>query len=197
MMQTSPLIRAFIAIKLPFEVTKALRDLQALINRHSFKAVSWTRPDAIHLTIKFLGEIDGSKIDQIGWELKRAASGLSPFTLSTEGVGGFPNLRHPRVVWVGIKENSELAELQKNIDERLNSLGFEKEDRPFHPHLTLCRIKTVPDGREIGKIVTELNPDIRMDFKVESFVLFKSILNPKGAEYFELKKIDLSSGFKE
>lgn len=113
-----------------------------------------------------------------------------------EGVGGFPNLKAPRVIWAGVRENPELTRLQKNIDEGLSPLGFEKDDRPFQPHLTLCRIKSMASGRELGRLIGELKPDVTTEFKAASFSLFKSVLSPKGAEYTVLKEIGLSDGKK-
>lgn len=132
-------------------------------------------------------------MDDIKAELNASAQGIEPFSLSVEGVGGFPNLKTPRVVWVGVNRNEALYKLQKNIEERLSKIGFEKEVKPFHPHLTLCRIRTIGDSKELGKAVTELNPEINLDFKVNSFRLYKSVLSPKGAEYTVLNEIFLGN----
>lgn len=183
-------IRAFVAIKLPDSVIEALRNIQQEINR-GWRDVSWVKPDSIHLTLKFLGNIESGRVAEIAGELKKAASGIAPFTITVEGVGGFPNLKTPRVIWVGVKGEDAMFTLQKNIDERLNAIGFEKEDRPFQPHLTLCRVKSLSAGREAGRVVTELNPQIKTEFKADSFLFFKSVLNPKGAEYTILKRVDL------
>lgn len=110
-----------------------------------------------------------------------------------EGVGGFPNIKSPRVVWVGLNENAELQQLQKNIEEKLSDIGFEEDERSFKPHLTLCRVKDPRDGRELGKLVEALRPNIKMDFRADSFVLFESVLSPKGAKYTALKVVRLDS----
>ncbi len=170
-----------------------LRDVQDELMKKTgrTKDVSWTRPESIHLTLKFLGEIDPERVEGIYLELKKAAEGISPFSLSACGVGGFPGLKAPRVIWVGIKESAALTQLQKNIDERLAEFGFEKEDRPFHPHLTLCRIKSASAGRDIGKAASDVGHEAYVAFKADSFVLFKSELNPKGAKYTALKRVML------
>ncbi|HXI10025.1 MAG TPA: RNA 2',3'-cyclic phosphodiesterase [Thermodesulfobacteriota bacterium] len=124
--------------------------------------------------------------------LSRASSGVKSFTLRAHGVGAFPNLKAPRVVWVGIEDNGGLQALQKNIDERLSECGFESDDRPFHPHLTLARVKSSAAGREIGKRIEGSRPDIDVDFRADYFVLFRSVLRPQGAEYTELKRFDLA-----
>jgi len=186
-------MRAFIAIELPAVLIETLRAIQAGLIKKAGESVdiSWSRPENIHLTLKFLGEIDPVRVEDICGGLERAAEGISPFSLAAGGVGGFPGLKTPRVIWVGIKECTALAELQKNIDERLVELGFEKEDRPFHPHLTLCRIKSAPAGRIVGKAASELAHEANVVFKADSFVLFKSELSPKGAKYSVLKKVIL------
>lgn len=172
-----------------------IKALQEGLDR-GWKEVSWVRPASIHLTLKFLGEVDPSKIDAIGEELKKAAEGIGPFTVSVEGVGGFPNLKTPRVIWVGIREGPELSKLHGNIDERLSLLGFEKDDRPFQPHLTLCRIRSLAEAKGLGKAAGELKTGISMDFRAASFMLFKSVLSPKGAEHTELKEIKFTDSKK-
>lgn len=95
------------------------------------------------------------------------------------------------MLWAGIKAEPGLHKLQGNIEDQLEKLGFEKEGRPFTPHLTICRVKAYTDGKELGKLTAEARPHISMDFVADSFVLFKSVLSPKGAEYTELKRIGL------
>lgn len=188
-------MRAFIAIELPDVLIETLRSIQDELIKKTGKTgdISWSKPENIHLTLKFLGEIDPVRVEDIYEGLKKAAEGISPFSLAAGGVGGVPGLKTPRVIWVGIKESTALTELQKNIDERLEALGFEKEDRAFHPHLTLCRIKSASAGREIGKASLGLAHEANVVFKAESFVLFKSELSPKGAKYSALKRVVLKS----
>ncbi len=183
-------IRAFVAINLPDELMVKLKEVRDSL-ASSQKDVSWVRPGAIHLTLKFLGDIETEEVDKVAEALFLASAGIKAFTLKAEGVGGFPNLKSPRVIWVGIRESPELIRLQKNIDERLFESGFEKDDRPFNPHLTLARVKTPGAGRELGKRVEESKIDIDVDFKADYFVLFRSVLSPKGAEYTELRRFDL------
>lgn len=183
-------IRAFVAIKLPDELVARLKEVRDSL-ASSQKDVSWVRPGSIHLTLKFLGDIETEEVEAVAGALSLAASGVKAFTVKAEGVGGFPNLKAPRVVWVGIRESAELIGLQRNIDERLFESGFEKDDRPFHPHLTLARVKTPVAGRELGRRAEESKIDINVDFMADYFVLFRSVLSPGGAEYSELKRFDL------
>lgn len=180
------------AITLPDEVKDLLKSIQTGLDR-GFKAVSWVRPESIHLTLKFLGEIDEKKALAIAAALETAAEGIGPFTLEAGGVGVFPNPRAPRVVWAGVKDNSELLTLQKKIDERLAAAGFEPDDRPFTPHLTLCRIKSAGDARAIGNLVTGpgQKEQARAAFTVNSFAFMKSVLKPQGAVHTVIKEFAL------
>ncbi|HEY4707008.1 MAG TPA: RNA 2',3'-cyclic phosphodiesterase [Thermodesulfobacteriota bacterium] len=178
------------AIRIPAEVKERLRSVQAQLDRGP-AAISWTRPESIHLTLKFLGEVDDNRIDEIGSALEKAAAGVAPLSLVVEGVGGFPTRKYPRVIWAGIRENAELKKLQLQVEEAISSLGFEPEDRAFSPHLTLCRIKSTADGRKMGGLLAEVQPELKAGFDVSSVVLFKSVLKPAGAEYTALKEIIL------
>ena len=183
-------IRAFVAIKLPDELVTRLKEVSDSLAA-SQKDISWVRPGSIHLTLKFLGDIDTDEVATVAEALSLASSGIKAFTLRARGVGAFPNVKAPRVVWVGIEDNGGLAGLQKKIDERLSERGFESDGRPFHPHLTLARIKTPAAGRELGKRIEGSIPNIDVDFRAGYFVLFRSVLKPGGAEYTELKRFDL------
>lgn len=141
--------------------------------------------------MKFLGEIDPAKTDKISTALEEASKGIPPFDVRVSGVGGFPSLKNPRVLWVGIGENETLKRLAANIEERLSSLGFEREDRPFTPHLTLCRVKSFMDGKELGRTAAEADISIDKSFTATGFHLIKSVLTPRGAEYTDLKTIRL------
>ncbi len=145
----------------------------------------------MHLTLKFLGEVDPGRIDAVKEALKAAARGIGPLTITAGGVGGFPSLKSPRVVWVGVADDAGLSRLASNIEDALSGLGFERETRGFHPHLTLCRVKSPADGRAIGDVVASTAPEIREQWQAGSFALYKSVLSPKGAEYTVLGRIDL------
>lgn len=100
-------------------------------------------------------------------------------------------MTHPRVLWVGIGENDALKRLSANIEDGLSPLGFEREDRPFTPHLTLCRVKSSNDGRALARTAAEADISIDKGFTASAFHLIKSVLNPRGAEYTDIKTIML------
>jgi 2'-5' RNA ligase len=186
-------IRTFIAIELPDEVKEKISFLQEEL-REDRGGASRVRPKNIHLTLKFLGNIDAEKINSIGNALEKASENVGPLTVTVGGTGGFPNLKSPRVLWVGVGESEGLTRLQKNIEEELNKIGFEKERRPFHPHLTLLRVKSMDEGRRLAGLVKEIKSDIEAKFSTDEFILFKSKLGPGGAEHSALKRISLKGG---
>lgn len=194
-------IRAFIAVKLPLELTDMLGDVQSGLKKISGRekainrAVSWVKPENIHLTLKFLGHIEKHLLERIIAGLEAVSSMHGPFKLTTSGVGGFPGLKNPRVVWLGIMESVQLTRLWQDIEQRLKGLGLEPaiedERRGFKPHLTLCRIKSVAAGRAVGEGAGHLTHNAAMDFNVDSIVLFKSVLSPAGARHEEIKRVPL------
>jgi len=188
-------IRSFIAIELPEEVKKGLRRLQAELKlpQHSF--VKWVATDSIHLTLKFLGNIPPQKVADITSVMEQTSQGISPFQLEVTEVGAFPNMRQPRVLWVGIKgEVDKLVAWQQRIDSGLAPLGFARETRAFTPHLTLARLRegvSPGDRRDFGEMVTKTPAEVSYKFNVSSLSLMKSQLLPGGAVYSRLTEVKL------
>jgi 2'-5' RNA ligase len=190
-------IRSFIAIELPEEVKSGLRRLQAELKlpQHSF--VKCVAPDGIHLTLKFLGNISPQKVAEITGVMEQASQAISPFQLQITELGAFPNMRQPRVLWVGIKgELDKLKAWQKRIDNGLVPLGFAKESRPFTPHLTLARVRdncSPEDRRSLGELVMKTPLEVDYALPVNSLNLMKSQLLPGGAVYSRLAEVKLKS----
>ncbi|MBI4949904.1 MAG: RNA 2',3'-cyclic phosphodiesterase [Deltaproteobacteria bacterium] len=172
------------------EILKELEGIKTALDR-GWRGISWVKPASIHLTLKFLGEIDPAKADAIATALEYASKGIGPFEVKVSGLGAFPNMMNPRVLWAGIGGNDALKRLSANIEDGLEPLGFEREGRPFTPHLTLCRVKSSNDGRALGKTAAEANISIDKSFTASAFHLIKSVLNPRGAEYTDIKTIGL------
>ena len=177
-------MRTFVAVEISKrEILKKIQTFQEKIKIDA-KA---TRVDQIHFTLQFLGEIDEEKCEQVKDVLNEID--FSGFEISLKGIGGFPNFKNPRVIWVGIEKNGaeKLTELANEIGTKLTSLGFEKEKK-FKPHLTIFRIR-----KKIGNISA-----ITKDFEAEEFgteiiskiKLKKSILSPKGPEYSDLLEVN-------
>jgi RNA 2',3'-cyclic 3'-phosphodiesterase len=189
-----PTIRTFIAIELTTPILESLGDLQARMQRDLPPGLlRWVRPEGIHLTLAFLGDVAVERVDPIAEALAEACAGHAPFTVSVAGMGCFPNVRRPRVVWVGVEEPSgALARLQHDIEQALVPLGFGPEGRAFSPHLTLGRVKG--GSREalaaLGAYVERAKVRIG-EMKVETVHLMRSDLRPSGAVYTALAVVPL------
>lgn len=179
-------MRAFIAIELPPAVRTELADLQQRLQRTGLKA-RWVRPENIHLTLKFLGEIDPQNAAQISAAVKRAAEKHIPFTLTVSGIGVFPHIRKARVMWAGLSGGvTELINLHKDLDAALVACGLEPEKRSFRGHLTLARFR---DRVNPDKLETALKDSGRArmgHWTVADLVLFQSDLRPAGPIYSRL-----------
>lgn len=147
--------------------------------------IKFVEPENIHLTLKFLGEIDPALVDEVSEVVK--ATRFKPFTVKIEGVGVFPDLRRPRVVWAGITEGvSEFAEIWKSTDLKVSKLGFERERRGFSPHITIGRVRS---GRNKDKLAEEIIALSDFEFgllDVDRVSLKKSVLTPRGPIYSTL-----------
>ena len=183
-------MRSFIAIELPESTLNLLVKLQKEF-RTCGADVRWVKPGSIHLTLKFLGNINENNVDDIVKILQRVSRKFEPFNITLSGIGVFPTNRSPRVLWVGIDRNDSLKQLQNDIEEDLSLLGFEKEKRIFAPHLTLGRFKSsLGKGALMDKI--DLYQDNRFtSIDVRSVLLIRSDLGQNGAEYTQLAELFL------
>jgi 2'-5' RNA ligase len=180
-------MRTFIAIDLPEYIHAALGQKQAAF-RAACPDARWTRPEGIHLTLKFLGEISEERVKQVT-EVLAGLGAVEKFSIEVKGFGFFPDARRPRVFWVGLEAPPALGELVRRVEAAMEKLGFAPEDRPFAPHLTLARFKT-PRPQPTLKALLEregevgnLQPPLLGRFEVSEFFLFESKLSPHGAEY--------------
>ncbi|MBM3293072.1 MAG: RNA 2',3'-cyclic phosphodiesterase [Candidatus Aminicenantes bacterium] len=179
-------MRAFIAVEIDPAIKAAMADLQRRLRRLGSAAVSWTRESGLHLTLKFLGEIEESQAAGLREPLAGIAAATASFPLLVRGTGTFPPGRPPRVLWVGLEAPSDLAVLQSRIERAAEDAGIPREERPFHPHLTLGRVKA---NGGLHPLLAELERSGRAEFgrmTVRSVVLFQSDLKPSGAEYTRL-----------
>ena len=187
-------MRAFIGIGLPPECRRAIAEAVTPL-RAKRGQVSWTPERNLHVTLKFLGEISPVRIEEIASQLFAAAGGISPFRIAVEEAGGFPTLRAPRVLWVGIREPLELVgKLHENIENTLSSAGFPREEKRFHPHVTVGRVRDrlPPDwGEQFAKALSGKSFGA---VDVRSFQLYESRLSPGGAEYHVLRDVPLPRG---
>lgn len=192
-------IRTFIAIPLPGDLLDQLAQVQQRLEREvPPRSVRWVRAGGIHLTLKFLGDTPVAKLPQIKAALAAVARNAPPSTFTVEGLGCFPNLRRPRVIWVGVQEpTGRLAALQDAIEEVVTPFGYPPEGRGFTPHLTLGRVnRRVPPGDRalIGRAVSAVDVGRLGEAPADRFVLFRSVLKPTGAEYSVLAEFPLREG---
>jgi 2'-5' RNA ligase len=180
-------VRAFIAIELPRSVRAALARLQDGLKASRTTSVKWVDPEGIHLTIKFLGNIDAGEIPELSELLREAVKGIAPFNLKLENAGAFPNIRAPRVVWVGVGgETEHLLALHKKVEQALIPRGFTPDNRAFSPHLTLGRVREGAQPNELrrlGEGIAASETGEELSFSVNSLNLMRSQLTREGAIY--------------
>ena len=190
-------IRSFIAIELPEEVRRGLAKLRSELERAEHRFVKWVDSEGIHLTLKFLGNIPFRQVTEVTKAIEEAAQGISPFHLEISGLGAFPNLKQPRVLWVGIGgEIDTLLRLQQNIDFALASLGFAKEERSFMPHLTLARIRqgaSPLERKNFGELAMSASFEGSYPIDAKAVSLMRSQLTPEGAIYTRLSMVGLEA----
>ncbi|MBI4233331.1 MAG: RNA 2',3'-cyclic phosphodiesterase [Chloroflexi bacterium] len=191
------MLRLFIAVELSAEVKAALGQLIGAM-RHRVEGVRWVDPDGIHLTMKFLGDVPSEQAAAIAAAMQQAAQGIAPFRLALQGVGGFPNLQRPRVLWVGLEGDVQTAKaLHKALEGALEPLHFSREGRAFNPHLTLGRVReaTPPAQRaRIGEVLARVPSPPASPMPVEALSLIQSTLTPQGACYTRLHLTALGGG---
>jgi 2'-5' RNA ligase len=187
-------IRAFIAVELPSFLKEELGRIESILKAGNTTPVKWVDFESIHLTLKFLGDIESSRVGEIIEGIKNACVGISPFELKIKGLGVFPNPARTRIAWVGLVDaTDELSLLQRNIESEMEKLEYERETRKFSPHLTLARVRdqATPDERErFGNLVTATAFSSER-ITVNSVSLMKSHLTRQGALYTRLGSIRL------
>ncbi|MGV8057640.1 MAG: RNA 2',3'-cyclic phosphodiesterase [Smithellaceae bacterium] len=180
-------LRAFLAIEPSAEVLGAIARLQEKLKREISGSVSWTRPQGNHLTLKFFGNIDRHSVEDICTVVKKQAATTPHLLLKVEKLGVFPDLRRPRVLWVGTAgDNEKLTLLQNKLEEEFEVLGFPRENRPFRAHLTLGRIKDARAAAGIDAAIKKYSTFTAGEFRATELMLFRSQLTPQGAMYTNL-----------
>jgi RNA 2',3'-cyclic 3'-phosphodiesterase len=192
-------VRAFIAIDLPEDVRRRLRrQIDVLQDGFDGVSVRWVRPEAIHLTLRFLGETRVERVADLGKGLKGLTSEHTTFSIKVGGLGCFPNIRRPRVVWVGVQDDSgTLKRLQSQVEAMCRGFDFPAEQRGFSPHLTLGRVRRGAEadaGAELARFVGTQEGESLGSAQVDEVILFQSELKPEGAVYRRLAVARLGLG---
>ena len=191
-------MRTFVAIEIPERLKLSLdRSLEEIRSGLRDGLIRWVRLESMHLTLKFLGEIELEQVHAAQKVLDQVAQKFSSFSLEIAGFGCFPNFSRPRVVWVGFNpEGGDLPRLQSELASRLEIIGFEPEQRGYHPHLTLGRVRNGLSGSDIKQLsgwAQEAQIRTVGSFEVDAISLIRSVLHPDGAVYSNLHVARLAS----
>lgn len=174
-------IRTFVALEMPVAVKRQV----VSVARHMshLGQMRWVKPEGVHLTLKFLGDVEENRVADIVSAVQQVASKFQPLALSTAGLGGFPHLESARVLWLGVEGGlGQLRILQGRIAQKLEDLGFERERHPFFAHVTVGRARRKP-VRVIAENATKWRA---VNFSVDRISVMKSTLRPEGAVYTPL-----------
>lgn len=181
-----PSVRLFFAVELPSEVrSRAADHISELRNGMPQVRAGWERAEKMHITLKFMGEIEPDALSLLSGAAERAAASLEPFRFVIQDAGAFPVRGLPRVLWLGVRDASgSLAQLQKRLEDECEATGFEREARPFHPHLTIARLRRPEGARSLSQLHQEKGFEPSEVF-VDALLLIQSELGPAGSRYTE------------
>ncbi|MBA4385606.1 MAG: RNA 2',3'-cyclic phosphodiesterase [Anaerolinea sp.] len=184
-------LRAFIAIELDPVIKGVIHSFESGLKPRSPSGLRWVKTDQLHLTLKFLGDINQTQAKEVSLAISRVVAEKPPFTLLVGKTGAFPNWRNPRTLWIGLNMSNELDGLFQQLDAALGSLGFTPEGKPFSPHLTLSRVSDTVDPRMVQPLQKEFDafPVASLSpWHVSEVVLFKSVLQPGGPIYTPISR---------
>ncbi len=185
------MVRTFIAAEISQPVRESLsRDLERL--KILAPRIQWSKSENLHLTLRFLGDVPEKDLEELFEALEDGMAEAEPFALEVTGVGVFPNWRHPRVIWAGCGEGADDAvALAGAVDDVCEELGYERERRPFRPHLTLGRVKLPADAEGLEKATAEMRDRLYGYMDVDAVVVFMSSLRRAGPVYSPMARIEL------
>jgi 2'-5' RNA ligase len=184
-------VRSFIAIELGPEIQKELARVQNELKK-SEADVKWVKPERIHLTLKFLGEVSPGLMEEVKKIIAQVVKNHKAFELQISQAGAFPKPEHPRVLWIGVKQgHEETVKLAQELEDALMRIGFQKEKRAFKAHLTLGRVRSAHNRNQLKELLQSVSVSPQT-MRVEKLILFKSTLTPKGAIYQPLYEAGLA-----
>lgn len=183
-------IRTFIAVRVPETIRQKIAELQNRLKPYCGD-IRWVRPESIHVTLKFLGDVPAEQIKPIAEAIQKAVASVRPFDVSVEGTGFFPSSRRPRVLWVGVEKGFDaLKDLAVKVDEVCTTFQFQKEKRDYSAHLTIGRVRS---PKQIDPLIQTLQTVgfVGGSYRVEEVAVMKSDLLKTGAVYTALHQIKL------
>ena len=184
-------MRLFVALEIPGAVRENLADLLKTLRAVS-PQTRWVRPENLHVTLKFIGEVPETKLPGIRGVLAGVRS-EQPVTLDFRGLGFFPNEKHPRVFWAGIEASPNLKILAAEIEQAIEKLGIPREKRPFSPHLTLARFEPQRLAEQLRNAIQENAARDFGSWRTSQFHLIESKLKPSGAEYTTVESFSFAA----
>jgi len=181
-------VRAFIGIPLPLEVREKISEFVAGM-APLISGVKWVEKDNYHITLKFLGEVSEEKVRLLASRLEETSRGVTSFSICLSGFGAFPALSYPRVLWIGVSEGGELVrDLHSRIEDVAKEFGFQPEQKSFHPHVTIGRIRR---PRKLGDLLRLEREVVFGDVVVNEFCLYRSTLTREGPIYDIIDFVEL------
>ncbi|HEY7955513.1 MAG TPA: RNA 2',3'-cyclic phosphodiesterase [Polyangia bacterium] len=181
-------IRAFVAVNLSVAATRRVVDeVEKQKPTVAALTVAWVPPANLHLTLRFVGTIEEALIEGMVGRLKPRLKGRAPLELRARGLGAFPSHEKPRVLWVGLDGGEPLLALQREVEAAMVELGLAREERPFHPHLTVGRVKAQPEG---ASFTWSSEAELGMS-QVSEIVIYESRTAERGAEYLARARLPL------
>ncbi len=183
-------MRIFIAVGLPPGVVGMIAEIEGKLKTTKGR-ITWVKPENSHLTLRFLGGVEEGMIEDIHRAMLRAIVGIHPFSIVLRGVGAFPSITNPRVLWIGVDGGEQLGTIYDRLEEELDGIGFEKERRRFHPHVTIGRVRHLAGKGALLDSIERLGAVESGSVPVENILLFRSDLRPSGAVHTILREARL------
>ena len=188
---TGEKLRTFLAFDLPAEVTRQIADIQRQLAGSGLQ-LKWVRPENVHLTVKFLGDIPKTDVDQVSAAAAAVTREAAPMNLRLKGLGVFPGMKRPRVLWAGLTgDTRRLIDFHQRLDESLAGAGFPADKREFTAHLTIARLRQSIDPRRLAEAMEAAGQFPETDLPARQLTLYKSDLQPSGAVYTVLRQFSL------
>ena len=185
-------MRAFIAVELPATIKDSLSRIQNELKTGLPKA-GWVKPQNLHLTLKFLGDISPRQLAEIKNIIAEASREIPSFKIKLDDLGAFPGLRQARIIWIGISQDTLVKQLAGSLETKLAGIGIAKEKRDFSSHITIARVKIPLDPADLDRGLKKAKNDLvyaNLEFNAGGITLFESVLGPGGPAYTVLEKAD-------